>query len=90
MVNFAILCVAIGQLAVGQLLFALVTVIPVVVVLLALGQLVRRVGLVVELGEEEVEEYGIGKNEDQRPAWVLAVVDQELAAVQEGQAELAL
>lgn len=77
--------VAVGHFAVaGQAAVRRLTLLMIVVLLLGSLLLVGRVGLVVELGEEEVEEYGIRKNEDEGPARVLAVVDEELAAVQEG------
>lgn len=48
------------------------------------------VGLVVEVVEEIVEEDGVGQREDDRPARVAAVIEQELRRVQERNAELEL
>lgn len=50
----------------------------------------RLVSLVVELGEQEVEEDRVRQDQDQRPLRVVAVVDEQLAAVQEREAKLTL
>lgn len=44
----------------------------------------------VEIGEQEVEEHRVWQNYDERPFWVVTVVNEQLAAVQKRQAELTL
>lgn len=48
------------------------------------------VGFLVELPEEVVEENRVGQDDDHRPLGVVAIVEEHLGVVDEGEAELAL
>lgn len=44
----------------------------------------------VEIGEQEIEKHCVWQNYDERPFWVVTIVNEQLAAVQKRQAELTL
>lgn len=56
--------------------------------LLLLGRFL--VGLLVEIVEQEIEEYAVGQREEDRPSRVAAIGVDQLGGMQEGQTELDL
>lgn len=53
-----------------------------------LGRRSASVGLVIEVREEIVEEYGVRKREVEGPAGIPTVVEEELRRMDEGKTEL--
>lgn len=84
LMNLSVIAVAVG-LSVAARFFRVR-----VVVLLLQRVGFAQVGLVIEVGEHQVEEDGVGQHHEHRPSWIFAVVDEELTVVQKSYAELGL
>lgn len=48
------------------------------------------IGFIVEIVEEIIEEYGVRQGEDNGPAWVAAIIEDQLKRMEKGDAELEL